>query len=434
MNKKPFTVSESDFAAWLVCHLRYLFRSIGTKKSQPSLQKVVGDGTHEAVAVEDATERAAIVEKHVERLPEEQRAEAKKMMESQIKVADQQDEDEEPVIGEEKEKLERWRVPGTDREFVMKSDKIGWGTDDLGRQHLRITDRKSGLNPDWVVWKTKMELSFARLELARLEKNRDAVATRVSKLEAEVATLEGGARAAAEKKLPYQREVLAREKAKADEALIVVKKLAGKLKRQIRKYERVRTQLFFFAMVAEQTRDFHQASQLCAQFLGEVSTEERAHVEKLKEDYRKYERVRTQLFFFAMVAEQTRDFHQASQLCAQFLGEVSTEERAHVEKLKEDYRKHFGQPDREPDPNGFGFWYKPEMGAEALERYLEQIPEMEEARAARDADATTGGHCFDCDYRDSCPAFKAWQEARNGSNLIPLRVSVPAKGGEEKTA
>jgi len=382
MNKKPFTVSESDFAAWLVCHLRYLFRSIGTKKSQPSLQKVVGDGTHEAVAVEDATERAAIVEKHVERLPEEQRAEAKKMMESQIKVADQQDEDEEPVIGEEKEKLERWRVPGTDREFVMKSDKIGWGTDDLGRQHLRITDRKSGLNPDWVVWKTKMELSFARLELARLEKNRDAVATRVSKLEAEVATLEGGARAAAEKKLPYQREVLAREKAKADEALIVVKKLAGKLKRQIRKYERVRTQLFFFAMVAE----------------------------------------------------QTRDFHQASQLCAQFLGEVSTEERAHVEKLKEDYRKHFGQPDREPDPNGFGFWYKPEMGAEALERYLEQIPEMEEARAARDADATTGGHCFDCDYRDSCPAFKAWQEARNGSNLIPLRVSVPAKGGEEKTA
>lgn len=382
MNKKPFTVSESDFAAWLVCHLRYLFRSIGTKKSQPSLQKVVGDGTHEAVAVEDAIERAAIVEKHVERLPEEQRAEAKKMMESQIKVADQQDEDEEPVIGEEKEKLERWRVPGTDREFVMKSDKIGWGTDDLGRQHLRITDRKSGLNPDWVVWKTKMELSFARMELARLEKNRDAVATRVSKLEAEVASLEGGARAAAEKKLPYQREVLAREKAKADEALVVVKKLAGKLKRQIRKYERVRTQLFFFAMVAE----------------------------------------------------QTRDFHQASQLCAQFLGEVSTEERAHVEKLKEDYRKHFGLPDREPDPNGFGFWYKPEMGAEALERYLEQIPEMEEARAARDADATTGGHCFDCDYRDSCPAFKAWQESRNGSNLIPLRVSVPAKGGEEKTA
>lgn len=382
MNKKPFTVSESDFAAWLVCHLRYLFRSIGTKKSQPSLQKVVGDGTHEAVAVEDVNERAAIVEKHVERLPEEQRAEAKKMMESQIKVADQQDEEEEPVIGEEKEKLERWRVPGTDREFVMKSDKIGWGTDDFGRQYLRITDRKSGLNPDWVVWKTKMELSFARMELARLEKNRDAVAARVSKLEAEVATLEGGARAAAEKKLPYQREVLAKEKAKAEEALIVVKKLASKLKRQIRKYERVRTQLFFFAMVAE----------------------------------------------------QTRDFHQASQLCAQFLGEVSGQERAHVEKLKEDYRKQFGQPDREPDPNGFGFWYKPEMGAEALERYLEQIPAMEEARSARDADANTGGHCFDCDYRDSCPAFEAWQEARNGSNLIPLRVSVPAKGGEEKTA
>lgn len=383
MNKKPFTVSESDFAAWLVCHLRYLYRSIGTRKSQPSLQKVVGDGTHEAVAVEDVAERAAIVEKHVERLPEEQRAEAKKMMESQIKVADQQDEEEEPVIGEEKEKLERWRVPGTDREFVMKSDKIGWGQDDLGRQYLRITDRKSGLNPDWVVWKTKMELSFARMELARLEKNRDAVAARVSKLEAEVATLEGSARAAAEKKLPYQREVLVKEVAKTEEALIVVKKLASKLKRQIRKYERVRTQLFFFAMVAE----------------------------------------------------QTRDFHQASRLAAQFLGEVSEEERANVEKLKADYRKQFGQPDREPDSNGFEFWYKPELGAEALEHYLAQIPVMEEARAERDADATTGGHCFDCDYRDSCPAFQAWQEARNGgSNLIPLRVNVPAKGGAEKTA
>ncbi len=226
------------FAAWAVCHLRYLFRSIGVKKSQPSLHKVVGDATHEAVAAEDATQREAIVAKHVERLPEEQRPEAKRMMESQIKVADKQDEDEEPVIGEEKEKLERWLVPGTDREFVMKSDKIGWGTDDLGRQYLRITDRKSGFNPDWLIWKTKMELSFARMNLARMEKNRDAVAARVSNLKAEAAKLDGSARAAVEKKLPYQLEVLAKESAKTEEALIVVKKLASKLKRNIRKFER----------------------------------------------------------------------------------------------------------------------------------------------------------------------------------------------------
>lgn len=383
MSKKPFTVSESDFAAWLVCHLRYLFRSIGVQKSQPSLYKVVGDATHEAVVEEDATVREAIIEKHVERLPEEQRAEAKKMMTQQIEVADQQDEDEEPVEGEEREKLERWRVPGTDREFVMKSDKIGWGNDDMGRQYLRITDRKSGLNPDWVVWKTKMELSFARRTLVRLEGNRDAVKARVAKLEADVANLEGAAKVAAEKKLPYQRDVLAKESAKAEEALVVVKKLGSKLKRHIRKFERVRTQLFFFAMVAE----------------------------------------------------QTRDYHRASQLVGQFLGTVTEEERANVKKLVEDYRKNFEQPDREPDSNRFEFWYKPELGAEALAEYLEQIPAMEEARATRDAKATTGGHCFGCDYRDSCQAFQAWQQSRGaGSNLIPLTVKKPEAGGEEKTA
>ena len=247
MSKKPFTVSESDFAAWLVCHLRYLYRSIGVKKSQPSLFKVVGDATHEAAAEEDVTVREAIVAKHVERLPEEQRAEAKVMMEAQIKVADQHEDEDEPVIGEEKEKLERWRVPGTDREFVMKSDKIGWELDDLKRQYLVIKDMKSGLNPDWIIWKTKMELSFARMSLARMEKNRNAVADRVSNLEVQVAALVGNARVQAEKKLPYQREVLAKETLKTEEQLIVVKKLSAKLSRQIRKFERVRTQLFFFA-------------------------------------------------------------------------------------------------------------------------------------------------------------------------------------------
>ncbi|MCC7531595.1 MAG: PD-(D/E)XK nuclease family protein [Candidatus Melainabacteria bacterium] len=382
MSKKPFSVSESDFAAWLVCHLRYLYRSIGVKKSQPSLHKVVGDATHEAAAEEDATVREAIVAKHVERLPEEQRAEGKVMMEAQIKRADKHEEDEEPVIGQEKEKLERWRVPGTDREFVMKSDKIGWGVDDLNRQHLRITDMKSGLNPDWLIWKTKMELSIARMNLARLEKNRNAVASRVSLLEEEAAKHSGSQKVALEKKLSYQLDVLDKESAKTEEALIVVKKLAAKLSRSIRKFERVRTQLFFFAMVAE----------------------------------------------------QTRDYHHASQLVAQFLGEVTREERANVEQLKKDYQKHFGEPQREPNPNGFEFWYQPEMGAEALERYLEQIPAMEEAREKRDAEATTGKHCFDCDYRDSCPAFQAWQAARNGSNLIALTVKKPEAGKQEKTA
>ncbi|MCC6977452.1 MAG: PD-(D/E)XK nuclease family protein [Candidatus Melainabacteria bacterium] len=382
MSKKPFSVSESDFAAWLVCHLRYLYRSIGTKKSQPSLGKVVGDGTHEAAAVEDATVREAIIEKHVERLPEEQRAEAKQLMVSQLEVADKHDEVEEPVVNQEKEKLERWRVPGTDREFVIKSDKIGWAKDDLGRQNLQIVDMKSGLNPAWLAWKSKMEVSIARMILVRLEKNRDAVADRVSNLEAELAKLEGSARAAVEKKLTYQREVLVKEKAKTEEQLIVVKKLAGKVKRHIRKFERVRTQLFFFAMVAE----------------------------------------------------QTRDYHEASQLVAQFLGKLSQEERGAVETLKAEYRKHFGNPDREPDSNRFEFWYKPEFGAEALQRYLEQIPAMEEARTTRDAEATTGYHCFDCDYRDTCPAFQAWQGSRNGSNIVPLTVIKPVAGDKEKTA
>lgn len=381
MTKKPFTVSESDFAAWLVCHLRYLFRSIGVKKSQPSLYKVVGDATHEAAAEEDATVREAIVAKHIERLPEEQRAEAKVKMEAQIKVADKHEEEEEPVIGQEKEKLERWRVPGTDREFVIKSDKIGWTMDDLGRQVLQITDMKSGLNPDWLVWKTKMELSIARMNLARMEKNLAAVSARVSALEADAANSDSNVRVAAEKKLSYQREVLLKERSKTEEALIVVKKLSGKLKRLIRKFERVRTQLFFFAMVAE----------------------------------------------------QTRDYHMASRLVAQFLGEVSKEEREAVEKLKQEYRKHFQQPEAEPNANGFEFWYKPEVGREALERYLEQIPDMEEARVTRDAEANTGRHCFDCDYRDSCPAFKAWQEGRNGSSVVSLPVRRDGDNGE-KTA
>ena len=382
MTKKSFSAADSDFASWFVCHLRYVNRSIGAKKSQPSLGKVVGDGTHEAAAVEDATVREAIIEKHVERLPQEQRAEAKQMMVSQIAVADKHQEDEEPVVNQEREKLERWRVPGTDWELVMKSDKIGWAADDLGRQHLQIVDMKSGLNPDWLTWKSKMELSIARMNLVRLEKNRDAVAARVSNLEAELAKLEGSARAAVEKKLTYQREVLVKEKAKTEEQLIIVKKLAGKVKRHIRKFERVRTQLFFFAMVAE----------------------------------------------------QTRDFHEASQLVAQFLGKLSQEDRAEVETLKAEYRKHFGNPEREPDANRFELWYKPEVGAEALARYLEEIPAMEEARAARDAEATTGYHCYDCDYRDTCPAFQAWQGSRNGSNAVPLTVVKPAAGSEEKTA
>lgn len=382
MNKKPFSVSESDFAAWLVCHLRFVFRSTGTKKSQPSLGKVVGDGTHEAAAVEDATVREAIIEKHVERLPQEQRAEAKQMMVAQLEVADKHEEDEEPAVNQEKEKLERWLVPGTNREFVMKSDKIGWPTDDLGRPFLRITDMKSGPNPDWLVWKTKMELSINRMNLARMEKNRDAVKARVSNLEAELGKLEGNARVAVQKKLDYQHEVLVKEQAKTEAQLIVVKKLASKLKRNIRKFERVRTQLFFFAMVAE----------------------------------------------------QTRDYHEPSQLVAQFLGKFSEEDRAQVETLKAEYRKHFGNPEREPDFNRFELWYRPDVGAEALARYLEQIPAMEEARAARDAEATTGGHCYDCDYRDTCPAFQAWQASRNGSNVVPLTVVKPAADTEEKTA
>jgi len=105
-----------------------------------------------------------------------------------------------------------------------------------------------------------------------------------------------------------------------------------------------------------------------------------------------------------------------------------------VETLKAEYRKHFGNPEREPDANRFELWYKPEVGAEALERYLEQIPAMEEARATRDAEATTGNHCYDCDYRDTCPAFQAWQQSRYGSNVVPLTVVKPQAGGEEKTA
>lgn len=383
---KTFSVCESDFAAWFACHLRYLYRSVGVPKSQPSLFKVVGDGTHEACAEEDSEVREAIVAKHVERLPEEQRAEAKVRMEAQIKVADKAEEEEEPLKEQEREKLERWLVPGTNREFVMKSDKIGWGTDDFGREVLQITDLKSGLNPEWLIWRFEMEIALARIELNRREKNLATIKARVSALEVEMNNSEGNAKVAVEKKFNYQSEVLARETAKTEEALVIVKKLAGKLQRTNRKLDRVKTQLFFFAMVAERTRDYH-----CG-----------------------------------------------SKLAAQFLGEVSAEERVELEKMKAEVRKIWGKTNPEPAANRLEFWYKPEIGREALERYLAILPEMEDSRATKSAEPAAGYHCKGCDYRDSCPAFQAWNESRTNLPLVVLnfgrKAEKKAEGGEVKTA
>lgn len=401
---KPYTASHSDIEAWLECHLQYLFRKRGAPKSAPTLYQVVGDATHEA-AVEASPElRAEIIKSHVQRLPEEQREEATQRTESQLRVADEM-ERQAPLQDEEKEKLERWPIPNTDWVLVIKSDKIGWIEVPGGKRVLVIIDMKSGLNPAYLIYHAEIEIQDARRAYHKRVNNLKSIEGQIEKVKLEMAGQKAlvtkdakaaqkrdGAIKSLERRIEYLEGVKTKVEAQVAECDLAVRKLARKLQRLSRKLEKVRSQLFFFAMVAEQTRDYHEPIELGAFFLGDRTDED----DQLKQD-----RARQ---------EATRKFQN----------------KVKARALKGG--RPFVPQGGEPDPHLLDLTYQPRAGEKALSEYVEILDDIETAFRKDDFQASPGWKCNGCDYRDSCPAFKAWSDNR-------LRVLNPAsEGSTPKTA
>lgn len=290
---KRRSISNSDIEAWLECHLQYLFRRRGVRKTQPpEVQHIVGDATHEVAAVEDPQERVNIVARQLERLPVEKREEAARLITKHVAVADQLDEaEEETVVEREKEKLERWTDPVTGWDFVMKSDKIGYIRDERGREVMQISDRKTSVHPRY-------------------------------------------------------------------------------------------------------KRNWRTAK-------------------------RQTEKVRRQLFFFALVASLARGYLWAIKLVAEFTGEP--EPGAEVNRHYED-----DNPGVASSEHTLTFWSAPRMREKALVQLRTVIGEIEQAYQTKTFEPNTGFHCNTCDYRDRCEAFKLWskqqgEEGEGGDNTPPAK-------------
>lgn len=359
---KLYTASHSDIAAWLEnnCPLQYLFKRKGVRKAQPTIFEVVGDGTHEAATEVTTEAREAIVRKHVARLPEEQREEAQTMIEQQLEAADEH-EKEAPVEEQEREKLERWRVPGTNWELVIKSDRIGW-LDVREERVLQISDLKSGLNPQFLIYHLEFDIQEARRELAKKSANLRSIEEQILKAKLEVK--EGDPKSKSQlRRVEYLEGVKAKVEAQVTELDQNVRYIARKLSRLNKKLERIKSQLFFFAMVAAKTREYDKPIRLQAEFLGTV------------ED-----------------------------------GEFPA-------------RRGGNRP--APDAKKLVFWYQPDVGQKALSYYTSLlVDQIEVAHEEKNFPSNPGYHCRGCDFRDSCPAFKAWDEKR----LVQINGGKPDSG------
>lgn len=380
---RRYTASNSDIVAWLgdenPCPLRYWFKRHGVKREQPTLYEVVGDGTHEAATADTPAERAEIVKKHTERLPEEQREEAQRLIVAQVKVADQH-EKEQPIQEQEREKLERWLIPGTNWELVIKSDRIGW-FDFRGQRVLQISDLKSGLNPEYVIYHLEFEIQEARRQLTKRSENLRSVEEQLRK--ARLEAVEGTPNyKSATRRVEYLEGVREKVSAQVAEFDMNVRMIARKLKRLSRKLERIRTQLYFFAMVASKTRNYDKSIRLQAEFLGNADEAE--------------------------------------------LG-VNNSLKAKVSPTGGALRG-----DDEPDPNLLVFWYQPDVGRKALAYYTNLLVEtIQPAHEKDDFPPNPGFHCRGCEFKDSCKAHLAWEEKR--AQLVQLNVK-PNQGETPKSA
>ena len=139
------TLSASDIRTLDECELAYKNRSKGRRKAPENLFEIVGDTVHAAVAAKPE-ERAQVIAQFLEKLPEEERAEAQEIVEELVVTADELEEESDATELKKENQLS-WFDPISGWTLKAKPDDTGMTTNDYGREIPMVLDKKTAIHP-----------------------------------------------------------------------------------------------------------------------------------------------------------------------------------------------------------------------------------------------------------------------------------------------
>jgi hypothetical protein len=146
---KPWdrTLSFSDSCQFELCELGYFKRKNRERKAPRDVHQIIGDLTHRATAKEEGEGREADLARQLDRLPEETRVEAERIVRELIENDDSLDEAGDEVHDQQKDRLLlRCAAPVPHWELVAKPDETGMVDGGRGRDVLQLLEKKTAFN------------------------------------------------------------------------------------------------------------------------------------------------------------------------------------------------------------------------------------------------------------------------------------------------
>jgi len=143
---KPWdrTLSFSDINVFEDCELAYQKRKNRERKAPREIHQIIGDLTHRGAAAGDKESREADLQKQLDRLPQDARVEAERVVRELLDVDDELDEAGGEVQEQQKDKLLlRCQGPNPNWELVAKPDETGMVDGGRGRPVLQLLDKKT---------------------------------------------------------------------------------------------------------------------------------------------------------------------------------------------------------------------------------------------------------------------------------------------------
>lgn len=158
---KPWdrSLSFSDWRKFEECELAYCKSKKRERKAPREIHQIIGDLTHRATAKVGGEEREADLARQLERLPEETRVEAERIVRELIENDEILDEAGDEVHDQQKDKLLlRCAAPVQHWELVAKPDETGMVDGGKGRDVLQLVEKKTAF---YLRKKAKDQVFFA---------------------------------------------------------------------------------------------------------------------------------------------------------------------------------------------------------------------------------------------------------------------------------
>lgn len=158
---KPWdrSLSFSDWNRFEECELSYCKSKRRERRAPREIHQIIGDLTHRATAKAEGEEREADLARQLERLPEETRVEAERIVRELIENDVTLDEAGDEVHDQQKDKLLlRCSAPVQHWELVAKPDETGMVDGGKGRDVLQLVEKKTAF---YLRKKAKDQVFFA---------------------------------------------------------------------------------------------------------------------------------------------------------------------------------------------------------------------------------------------------------------------------------